>query len=132
MDQKTSENLSSPQWVSIGHLKDIAPLGCKRVKRPLGVEGAEIAVFRAHGDAVFAVLDECPHKGGPLSQGMVFGQSVACPLHNWTFDLSSGQVQSPDEGSVQTFSVKTVGEEIFLDRWELMKPSGAPRWSKRG
>jgi len=121
MDDKTVNSLSSPQWVSIGQLKDIAPLGCKRVKRPVGVQGAEVAVFRAHGDAVFAVLDQCPHKGGPLSQGMVFGNFVACPLHNWTFDLSSGQVQSPDVGSVQTFSVKVENEEVFLDRNELMK-----------
>ena len=121
MDDKTVNSLSSPQWVSIGQLKDIAPLGCKRVKRPVGVQGAEVAVFRAHGDAVFAVLDQCPHKGGPLSQGMVFGNFVACPLHNWTFDLSSGQVQSPDVGSVQTFSVKVENEEVFLDRNELMQ-----------
>lgn len=121
MDDKTVNSLSSPQWVSIGQLKDIAPLGCKRVKRPVGVQGAEVAVFRAHGDAVFAVLDQCPHKGGPLSQGMVFGNFVACPLHNWTFDLSSGQVQSPDVGSVQTFSVKVENEEVFLDRNELLK-----------
>jgi nitrite reductase (NADH) small subunit len=119
MNQK---NLLNPDWVSIGHLQDIAPLGCRRVKRPQGVKGGEVAVFRAEGDRIYAVLDACPHKGGPLSQGLVFGARVACPLHNWTFDLSSGQVQSPDQGCVQTFSVKVENEEIFLDRNELMNP----------
>ncbi len=124
MQDSTSEldPLNSPDWVSIGALSDISPLGCKRVKRPVGVQGAEVAVFRAHGDAVYAVLDQCPHKGGPLSQGMVFGNFVACPLHNWTFDLSSGQVQSPDVGSVPTFRVRVESEEVFLDRHQLMKP----------
>ena len=111
-----------PNWVSIGHISDIAPLGCRRVKRPEGVKGAEVAVFRANGDRIFAVLDKCPHKGGPLSQGIVFGETVACPLHNWNFSLSTGLVQSPDEGQVRTFQVKTQDQEIFLDRNELMLP----------
>ena len=107
-----------PNWVSIGHISDIAPLGCRRVKRPEGVEGAEVAVFRANGDRIFAVLDKCPHKGGPLSQGMVFGETVAGPLHKWNFSLSTGL----DEGQVRTFQVKTQDQEIFLDRNELMLP----------
>jgi nitrite reductase (NADH) small subunit len=75
------------QWKSICKFEEIPVLGARRVSR---ANGGEVAVFRNADDKVFALLDRCPHKGGPLSQGIVFGESVACPLHNWTIDLADG------------------------------------------
>jgi NAD(P)H-dependent nitrite reductase small subunit len=71
-----------------------------------GAQGLDVAVFRNADDEVFALLDRCPHKGGPLSQGIVFGRSVACPLHNWTIALSTGEAAAPDEGCTPYFSVR--------------------------
>jgi len=68
---------------------------------------------------VFALLDRCPHKGGPLSQGIVFGVHVACPLHNWTIGLCDGQASAPDEGCTPKFSVKVENGQVFLDATQL-------------
>jgi nitrite reductase (NADH) small subunit len=76
-------------------------------------------VFRNAEDQVFALLDRCPHKGGPLSQGIVFGSSVACPLHNWTIGLDDGCAKSPDEGCTPSFACKVVNGEVLLDANEL-------------
>lgn len=106
------------QWKPICHIEDIPKLGARRVSR---ANGGEIAVFRAHDDQVFALLDRCPHKGGPLSQGIVFGHSVACPLHGWTIGLDKGCAQAPDEGCTPTFSVKVENGQVYLDADELNK-----------
>ena len=104
------------QWKPICKIEDIPPLGARRVHRD---NGAEVAVFRAVDDHVFALLDRCPHKGGPLSQGMVFGHKVACPLHNWTIGLDNGCAQAPDEGCTPRFAVKVDGGQVYLDADEL-------------
>jgi nitrite reductase (NADH) small subunit len=91
------------EWKKICLVTDIPVLGSRRVAR---AQGMDVAVFRNDQDQVFAVLDRCPHKGGPLSQGIVFGTSVACPLHNWTIDLADGCARAPDEGCAQKFSVR--------------------------
>ena len=104
------------QWKYICKLEDIPVLGARRVTR---AQGLEVAVFRTATDEVFALLDRCPHKGGPLSQGIVFGKSVACPLHNWTIGLCDGQAQAPDEGCTPKFAVKVEGGQVFLDADEL-------------
>ena len=95
---------------------DIPVLGSRRVARSLGMD---VAVFRNDQDQVFALLDRCPHKGGPLSQGIVFGTSVACPLHNWTIGLADGCASAPDEGCVQKFAVKVEAGQVALDATEL-------------
>lgn len=82
-------------------------------------QGLDVAVFRNADDEVFALLDRCPHKGGPLSQGIVFGRSVACPLHNWTIALSSGEAAAPDEGCTPYFSVRVQDGEVQLRADEL-------------
>ena len=103
-------------WKKICLVTDIPVLGSRRVARPMGMD---VAVFRNDQDQVFALLDRCPHKGGPLSQGIVFGTSVACPLHNWTIGLDSGCARAPDEGCTQKFSVSVVNGEVHLSSGEL-------------
>jgi nitrite reductase (NADH) small subunit len=103
-------------WVRICAVDDIPPLGARRVARPGKVD---VALFRSASDRVFALLDRCPHKGGPLSQGIVFGEHVACPLHNWAIGLADGQARAPDHGCTQAFAVKREGDDVFLDRLEL-------------
>ncbi|WP_411879996.1 nitrite reductase small subunit NirD [Polaromonas sp. YR568] len=104
------------EWKKICRVDEIPVLGSRRVAR---AQGMDVAVFRNGEDQVFAVLDRCPHKGGPLSQGIVFGTSVACPLHNWTIDLEGGCARAPDEGCVQKFSVRVEGGTVHLDTTEL-------------
>ena len=103
-------------WKLICKLGDIIPLGSRRVHR---AKGGDVALFRAADDHVFALLDRCPHKGGPLSQGIVFGHNVACPLHNWTIQLNDGCAKAPDEGCTVAFKVKVEHEQVYLDADEF-------------
>jgi nitrite reductase (NADH) small subunit len=103
-------------WVPICRVEDIPVLGARRVVRE---QGAAVALFRAADDHVFALLDRCPHKGGPLSQGIVFGHSVACPLHNWTIALADGCARAPDEGCTTPFAVRVEEGQVMLDAQEL-------------
>ncbi|MBY0366546.1 MAG: nitrite reductase small subunit NirD [Burkholderiaceae bacterium] len=103
-------------WTRVCRLQDIPVLGARRVQRRQGVD---VALFRTADDEVFALLDRCPHKGGPLSQGIVFGKSVACPLHNWTLGLADGCAQAPDVGCTPAFQVRLDGEDVFLLQSEL-------------
>jgi len=98
-------------WIEIGSVEDIPPLGARVVRNG----SQDIAVFRNANDEVFAVNDECPHKKGKLSQGIVHDQSVTCPLHNWKIDLTSGQAMGPDEGCTGHFEVKVEAGKIYLD-----------------
>lgn len=107
----------SAEWTVICRVEDIPRLGARRVARE---QGAEVAVFRTTDDQVFALLDRCPHKGGPLSQGIVSGQGVACPLHNWTIGLDDGCAQAPDVGCTPRFAVRVdVAGQVLLDAEEL-------------
>ena len=104
------------QWIRICALADIPMLGSRRVAR---AHGPEVALFRAAEDHVFALLDRCPHKGGPLSQGIVHGAHVACPLHNWNIGLADGAARAPDEGCTPIFALKVEDGCVFLDVDEL-------------
>jgi nitrite reductase (NADH) small subunit len=104
------------EWKKICMVTDIPVLGSRRVARPRGLD---VAVFRNDQDGIFALLDRCPHKGGPLSQGIVFGTSVACPLHNWTIDLDGGCAKAPDEGCTPKFNVRVADGLVHLDSAEL-------------
>jgi nitrite reductase (NADH) small subunit len=106
-------------WKTICRVEDIPVLGSRRVARS---GKTDVAVFRNGQDQVFALLDRCPHKGGPLSQGIVFGESVACPLHNWTISLTDGCARAPDEGCTQRFVVKVEDGSVMLDTDELAGP----------
>jgi nitrite reductase (NADH) small subunit len=104
------------EWKKICLVTDIPVLGARCVARP---QGMDVAVFRNSQDEVFALLDRCPHKGGPLSQGIVFGTSVACPLHNWTIGMADGCAKAPDEGCTPKFSVKVEAGVVHLNAQEL-------------
>lgn len=108
--------MKTNEWTVICRVEDIPVLGSRRVAR---AQGVDVAVFRNSEDQVFALLDRCPHKGGPLSQGIVFGTSVACPLHNWTIGLADGCAQGADEGCTPTFACKVDGGQVLLDATEL-------------
>ncbi|MCC2676124.1 MAG: nirD [Ramlibacter sp.] len=108
--------MRAQDWQVICRVDDIPVLGARRVARP---NGMDVAVFRNDEDQVFALLDRCPHKGGPLSQGIVFGTSVACPLHNWTISLADGEAKAPDEGCTQRFSCRVDAGQVLLDPVEL-------------
>ena len=103
-------------WKAICRVEDIPVLGSRRVARAKGVA---VAVFRNDQDQVFALLDRCPHRGGPLSQGIVFGTSVACPLHNRVIGLDDGCAKAPDEGCTPRFAVKVEDGTVYLDAGEL-------------
>lgn len=97
-------------WIDVVALDDIPPLGSRLVRS----DTMDIAVFRTRDDRVFALHDVCPHKGGPLSQGIVHGSLVTCPLHNWQVDLATGEALGPDEGCANVFATKVEGGRVFL------------------
>lgn len=99
------------QWTDILDINDIPRLGARVVRH-----GAlAIAVFRTADDEVFALEDRCPHKGGPLSQGIVHGKKVTCPMHSWNIELDSGCAAAPDEGCAREFTVKLEAGRVWLD-----------------
>ena len=102
----------SGRWIDVCALDDIPRLGSRVVPRTGGVS---VAVFRTATDTVFALDDRCPHKGGPLSQGIVFGDRVACPLHNWNIELASGNAVAPDQGCTARHAVQIVDGRVLLD-----------------
>jgi len=102
--------LSMSNWLEVGRLDEIPRLGARVVRTARG----DVAVFRAADDHVFALDDRCPHKGGPLSQGIVFDHRVACPLHNWCIELNSGCAVAPDEGRTRAHPVKVEGGIVYL------------------
>jgi nitrite reductase (NADH) small subunit len=98
------------EWIDIGHLGDIPMRGSRLVSTPQG----NIAVFKAADSEAFALWDKCPHKGGPLSQGIVHGHAVTCPLHNWVISLETGEAKAPDKGCAHKVPLKIVDQRIFI------------------
>jgi nitrite reductase [NAD(P)H] small subunit len=98
------------EWIEVGSVEDIPKLGARVVKTAQG----NIGVFRTADDEIFALRDECPHKKGPLSQGIVHGKRVTCPLHNWNIELDSGEVIAPDEGCAASYAVKIEAGKVLL------------------
>jgi nitrite reductase (NADH) small subunit len=105
-------------WIDIGAIDDIPLRGARVVKAKSGC----IAVFRTAENEAFALDDRCPHKGGPLSQGIIHGTSVTCPLHNWVIALGSGEAQGADEGRVRTHTLKIENGRLLLDGSALIGP----------
>jgi len=98
------------EWISVGPLEAIPRLG----SRTITTRDGNVAIFRASDDQLFALRDHCPHKGGPLSQGIVFGHRVACPLHNWSIDLESGEAAAPDKGCARRHQVKVENGVVLV------------------
>ncbi|MFO1106983.1 MAG: nitrite reductase small subunit NirD [Amaricoccus sp.] len=103
-------NAKTGDWLEIGAVEDIPRRGGRVVKTPRGC----IAVFRAVDDRIFALDDRCPHKGGPLSDGMVHGTKVTCPLHAWVFSLETGETEGAETGRVRTHEVRVEAGRILL------------------
>ncbi len=101
---------SDARWHDVGVLDDIPRLGARTIATARG----DVAVFRTGDDQVFALDDACPHKRGRLSQGIVHGHSVTCPLHNWVISLEDGHAREPDEGCVHRIPVRLDGRRILL------------------
>ncbi len=97
-------------WIEVGMLDDIPRLGSRVVDNG----GKEIAIFRTAEDQLFALRNKCPHKNGPLSEGIIHGNKVACPLHNWNIDLTSGEAVAPDKGCARRYEVKVENGQILL------------------
>lgn len=106
-------------WIEVAHLDDIPRQGARVVKTAQG----DIAVFRTLEDEVFALRDQCPHKGGPLSQGIVSGKRVACPLHDWKIALDTGLAVTPDEGCAARYPVRVSEGRVSLS---LTPDEGCP------
>lgn len=107
---KMNDVSTNAQWHRVCPLAEIPRLGARVVRTAQG----NVAVFRNDSDEVFALRDQCPHKGGPLSQGIVFGRHVACPLHNWNIGLQDGKAVAPDEGCAATYQVKIEAGDVYL------------------
>ena len=103
-------NAVTKNWTSIGQLEDVPVRGSRCIK--YGV--MTIALFRTAEDQLYALEDKCPHKNGPLSQGIVHDGCVTCPLHNWVISLSTGSAQGADEGETLTFPIKLEEGEVFI------------------
>ena len=110
-------------WTDIGALDQIPRRGARVVRTPQGC----VAVFRTADDQAFALEDRCPHKGGPLSQGIVHGKNVTCPLHNWVLSLETGEAQGADEGRALAFPLKVEEGRILID---LSALAGRPALGK--
>lgn len=98
-------------WVKVAPLNEIPKLGARVVR----TNGKEIGVFRLEDDRVFAINNACPHKAGPLSQGIVYGDKVACPLHSWKISLETGKAEEPDEGETACYATKVEDGVVYLD-----------------
>ena len=103
-------NAMTDTWIDIGAVEEIPLRGARVVKIPRGC----LAVFRTGADEVFALDDRCPHKGGPLSQGLIYGKRVACPLHNWQIELESGEAVAPDVGCAHRHHAKVESGRVLL------------------
>jgi nitrite reductase (NADH) small subunit len=99
--------------IAVCSLEDVPIAGARVIERPQHPDG-NVALFRTAENRVFAVLDRCPHKGGPLSQGIVYGDRVACPLHNWSIELGNGAAVAPDVGCARTFPVNVERGIVFV------------------
>ncbi|MEM8917807.1 MAG: nitrite reductase small subunit NirD [Pseudomonadota bacterium] len=105
------------EWLDIGPMDQLPAMGA----RTLPVQGGEeIAIFRTAQGEIYALHNKCPHKGGPLSQGIVHGTEVTCPLHNWRISLASGEALGEDNGCVPTIPVRIENGRMYLKRAEAL------------
>jgi len=117
-------NVSSEGWIEVCAVDEVPRDGARVIERGRGV--ASVAIFRCGDGAVFAVEDRCPHRGGPLSQGIVYGHMVACPLHNWSIELETGQAVAPDQGCARTYPLRVARGRIWLQATALASQDASP------
>jgi len=110
MNAVEEQSMSSEAWIEVGSVIDIPRLGARVVETANG----NIGIFRTADDEIFALRDSCPHKGGPLSQGIVHGKRITCPLHNWVLELETGEAIAPDEGCAASYPVKIEDGKVYL------------------
>ena len=103
-------NVATDEWVKVAEVDQVPPLAARVVRTKEG----EIALFHAGDGQFYAIDNKCPHKGGPLSEGIVHDCHVTCPLHNWVLNLKTGEAEAPDEGKVATYEVKVDGGAVYL------------------
>ena len=115
-----SNNINAKEWQKVTTVDEIPVLGSRVIRTKAG----QIAIFRNSENEIFAVLDKCPHKGGPLSQGIVHGVTVTCPLHAWNIDLATGCAIAPDVGCAKPFITKVESGEVWLNREEIQATHG--------
>ena len=104
------------EWIDVGAVDDVPVLGSRVVQAP----GGNIAVFKVADGTLFALRDRCPHKGGPLSQGIMHGRSVTCPLHNWVISLKTGEAEGADQGCTHKIPLRIEESRILLAASALM------------
>lgn len=104
-------NTITSQWVDVCALEDIPVRGARR----LSWKQQELGVFRTSAHEVYVIDNKCPHKQGPLTEGIVHDTGVTCPLHNFVIDLPSGRARGADEGCVKTFPVEVRDGRVIVD-----------------
>lgn len=99
------------RWIALANVDDI-PL---REGRPVTIDGREIAVFNL-GDRFAAVENRCPHRGGPLADGIVIASAIVCPLHNWRIGLEDGNVVKPqhEPACVATWPARVESGRVLI------------------
>ncbi|WP_246589856.1 nitrite reductase small subunit NirD [Desertibacillus haloalkaliphilus] len=102
--------VGSAKRIEVAKVEDLAVGVGKRVE----LQDEKIALFRLNDDRVHAVQNSCPHKQGPLSEGIVSGDHVFCPLHDWKIDVTDGMVQAPDEGCVKRYDVEVENGTVYI------------------
>ncbi len=103
-------------WIEIGIVDDVPNRGSRVVSTQQG----DIAIFKTADGRIFALWDKCPHKGGPLSQGIVHGEQVTCPLHNWVIGLETGEVKGPDQGCARKVKCRVEANIVFIESDALL------------
>ena len=121
MSRRAKDMATAERWVDIGPLDAVPLQGARVVRTAAGC----VAVFRTAAGEAFAIDDRCPHKGGPLSQGIVHGKSVTCPLHNMVISLETGEALGADKGAVATIPLRIDGGRILLDASKLPHKTAA-------
>ena len=109
-------------WVRVARIDEIPSRGARVVR----LRDRDIALFRTSADRIFALLDRCPHRGGPLSQGIVHGDCVTCPLHDWVIRLETGEARAPDEGRTERFEVRLDAGEVLVGLPAASAATGSP------
>jgi nitrite reductase (NADH) small subunit len=109
------------EWLDIGPVDQLPALGARTL---LVKGGDEIAIFLTANGGVYALVNKCPHKQGPLSEGIVHDTTVTCPLHNWRISLTTGKALGSDEGCVPVIPVKIDAGRILIRRAEALASVG--------